>query len=56
MTETKTDAQDTQDLKPQFLEEAVKGTYRFCAARECPIVYLEIYQFWRTCACAQPSL
>ena len=28
-------------LKPQLLEEALNGTYRFCAARECPIVYLE---------------
>ena len=28
-------------LKPQFLEEALNGTYRFCAARECPIVYFE---------------
>lgn len=28
-------------LKPQFLEEALSGTYRFCAASECPIVYFE---------------
>ena len=28
-------------LKPQFLEVALNGTYRFCAARECPVVYFE---------------
>lgn len=28
-------------LKPQFLEEALNGTYRFCAAAECPVVYFE---------------
>lgn len=28
-------------LKPQLLEEALNGTYRFCAARECPIVYID---------------
>lgn len=28
-------------LKPQFLDEALSGNYRFCAAPECPIVYFE---------------
>lgn len=28
-------------VKPEFLEEALNGTYRFCQARECPIVYFE---------------
>lgn len=28
-------------IKPEFLEEALNGAYRFCAARECPIVYFE---------------
>ena len=28
-------------LKPQFLEAALSGTYRFCATRECSIVYFE---------------
>ena len=28
-------------LKPQFLEEALKGNYRFCAAPECPVVYFD---------------
>lgn len=28
-------------VKPEFLEEALIGTYRFCEARECPIVYFE---------------
>lgn len=28
-------------LKPQFLEEALMEAYRFCAARECPIVYFD---------------
>lgn len=28
-------------LKPEFLEDALHGTYRFCAARACAIVYFE---------------
>ena len=28
-------------LRPQFLEEALHGSYRFCAARQCPVVYFE---------------
>ena len=28
-------------VKPEFLEEALKGTYRFCQARECAIVYFQ---------------
>lgn len=28
-------------LKPQFLEQALNGSYRFCAARQCPVVYFE---------------
>lgn len=28
-------------LKPQFLEQALKGSYRFCSACECPVVYFE---------------
>jgi len=28
-------------VKPEFLEAALNGTYRFCQARECPIVYFE---------------
>lgn len=26
-------------IKPELIEEALNGTYRFCAARECPVVY-----------------
>jgi hypothetical protein len=28
-------------LKPELLEQALTGIYRFCAARECPTVYFE---------------
>ncbi len=28
-------------LKPEFLERALDGHYRYCGARECPIVYFE---------------
>ena len=28
-------------LKPHLLEEALSGTYSFCQARDCPIVYFE---------------
>src|SRR5258708_25595339 len=28
-------------LKPHLLEEASSGTYSFCPARDCPIVYFE---------------
>ena len=28
-------------LKPRFLDDVLSGTYRFCAARECPVVYFE---------------
>jgi hypothetical protein len=28
-------------LKPELLEQAVTGTYRFCAARDCPVVYFD---------------
>ncbi len=28
-------------LKPHLLEQAMTGTYSFCAARECPVVYFE---------------
>lgn len=28
-------------LRPEFLEKALDGDYRYCAARECPIVYFE---------------
>ena len=28
-------------VKPEFLEKALDGTYRFCQARECPVVYFE---------------
>ena len=28
-------------LKPEFLEDALHGTYRFCPARACAIVYFE---------------
>ena len=28
-------------LKPPLLEEAMTGTYSFCAARDCPVVYFE---------------
>ena len=28
-------------LRPKFLEKALNGNYRYCAARECPIVYFE---------------
>ena len=28
-------------LKPLLLELAMTGTYRFCAAKECPVVYFE---------------
>jgi len=28
-------------LKPELLEQAVTGTYSFCSARDCPVVYFE---------------
>jgi Zinc binding domain len=28
-------------LKPHLLEIALQGTYRFCATRNCPVVYFE---------------
>jgi hypothetical protein len=28
-------------LKPHLLEEAMTGTYSFCSARDCPVVYFE---------------
>ena len=28
-------------LKPHLLEQAMTGTYSFCAVRECPVVYFE---------------
>jgi hypothetical protein len=28
-------------LKPHLLEQAITGSYSFCAARECPVVYFE---------------
>lgn len=28
-------------IKPEFLEAALNGTYRFCQARECQVVYFE---------------
>src|SRR2546427_3901501 len=28
-------------LKPELLEQAMTGTYSFCPARECPVVYFE---------------
>jgi len=28
-------------LKPDLSEQALMGTYRFCAARVCPVVYFE---------------
>ena len=28
-------------VKPEFLEEALKGTFRFCPDRECAIVYFD---------------
>jgi hypothetical protein len=28
-------------LKPEFLEAAMNGTYRFCPSRECQVVYFE---------------
>src|SRR5882762_695127 len=28
-------------LKPELLEQAMTGTYGFCSARDCPIVYFE---------------
>jgi len=28
-------------LKPELLEQAMTGTYRFCSARDCPVVYFE---------------
>ena len=28
-------------IKPEFIEEALNGNYRFCSAHECPIVYFE---------------
>lgn len=28
-------------LKPQLLEQALDGTYRFCSVRDCPVVYFE---------------
>ena len=28
-------------LKPELLEQAMTGKYRFCSARDCPVVYFE---------------
>ena len=28
-------------LRPELLEQAMSGSYRFCAARDCPVVYFE---------------
>lgn len=28
-------------LKPELLEQAITGTYSFCSARDCPVVYFE---------------
>lgn len=28
-------------VKPDFLEQAMTGTYSFCSARDCPVVYFE---------------
>lgn len=28
-------------LKPEFIERAMAGTYSFCFARDCPVVYFE---------------
>ena len=28
-------------VKPEFLEAALNGTYRFCQSRECQVVYFE---------------
>ncbi len=28
-------------LKPELLEQAITGTYTFCSARDCPVVYFE---------------
>jgi len=28
-------------LKSELLEQAITGTYRFCSARDCPVVYFE---------------
>src|SRR6266545_750131 len=28
-------------LKPELLDLAMTGTYRFCSARDCPVVYFE---------------
>jgi Zinc binding domain len=28
-------------LKPELLKQAMAGTYSFCTARECPVVYFE---------------
>ena len=28
-------------LKPELLEAAMSGSYSFCAARDCPVVYFE---------------
>jgi hypothetical protein len=28
-------------LKPDLLDQAMTGTYSFCTARECPVVYFE---------------
>ena len=28
-------------FKPEFLERATTGTYRFCSAPDCPVVYFE---------------
>ncbi len=28
-------------LKPELLEQAITGTYRFCATRDCPVVYFD---------------
>ena len=28
-------------LKPELLDQAMSGSYSFCAARDCPVVYFE---------------
>lgn len=28
-------------IKPELLEQAMSGSYSFCAARDCPVVYFE---------------
>src|SRR5258705_12637435 len=28
-------------LKPELLEQAMTGTYGFCSARDCPVIYFE---------------